>query len=160
MKKFILIFFLSIFIFNPGSISAQNKEEKVLKKPEGTIIGKLIVLEGNFMPGLGPAKTKAKEKIVPREVFLFTPAVNLKNVETVENIFYKIPGRKPFVSVKSDTKGNFSFKVPPGDYSIFTKEDGKYFANFFDGKGFIFPIKVLSGKKTKVEFRIDYLATF
>ena len=63
--------------------------------------------------------------------------------------------------LKTNKEGYFQCKLPPGKYSIFTlEEDGKFFANLFDGEGNITPFEVKKGEVTRYDISINYKAAF
>ena len=75
-------------------------------------------------------------------------------------LFSKI-NTKLVAKVKTNKEGYFQCKLTPGKYSIFTlEEDGKFFANLFDGEGNVAPFEVIEGKLTTYTINVNYKAAF
>jgi hypothetical protein len=55
----------------------------------------------------------------------------------------------------TDDKGNFSILLPPGTYSVFTKKGDLFYATRRDEKNNIAPVKVLPGKMTRVDCKVE-----
>lgn len=58
--------------------------------------------------------------------------------------------------VRSGRNGFFQIELDPGTYSVFAVEDGRLFANHFDGQGNIYPVTVQAGQVSSIRFDIDY----
>ncbi len=120
------------------------------------IKGRVEIWEGDFMPP--PTGRVYYEK---KTILIFNKT-HLKDVipESTTSTFYTTV-RTHFVdSVISDQNGYFSCSLLPGEYSLFVREKGIFYANTTDGEGFILPVKVEKGKVTEVNIRIDYKATY
>ena len=63
----------------------------------------------------------------------------------------------PFVS---GADGRFAVQLPVGRFSLFVREQSMFYANGWDGQGFIYPIDVAADTVTEVQFDITYLASF
>lgn len=61
--------------------------------------------------------------------------------------------------VESDNEGFFQIELEAGNYSLFVKEEGKYYSNLFDSNG-IFPVNIDLDQVSEVRFDITYKATF
>jgi len=120
------------------------------------IRGQVLWLEGNFMPG--PDREARRGEPAERTLYIF-PALKHAELEQT-GTFYKKPKVEPVKVVKSDEEGKFSVTLPPGLYSLLSREEDGLYANLFDGEGRVFPIVVKSGEFTEVIFRIDYKAVF
>ena len=59
-------------------------------------------------------------------------------------------------SVWSDASGFFEIVVPPGEYSIFVREDGFLHATLGGGNNLWFPGVVTPGQVTELEIQIRY----
>jgi hypothetical protein len=77
-----------------------------------------------------------------------------------ETAFYSAINTRLVQTVTSNDSGYFSVLLSPGEYSLFTKKDALYYANNFDGKGHIAPVKVNPGNITQVNVNIDYDAVY
>lgn len=61
---------------------------------------------------------------------------------------------------QTDSDGTFSGCLPPGQYSVFTVEEGGFFANQFDGEGHIQPVEIRAGDTTDISIDINYKAYY
>lgn len=174
----ILTLILCIFcIFTSLSFSQKNKKRvhkrvkkvKVISKPvaepvaitekeiQQGICGSIFWKSGNYMPS--PDREMPKAKPVQRELLVY----ELTNISeaTLQNGFYTAIVKSKIKSVKSDVEGKFCLDLPEGEYSLFVKEGDKgLYANSFDGKGNIFPVKVDKDKVSIIVFTIDYQAAY
>ena len=57
--------------------------------------------------------------------------------------------------VDTDDKGYFQVALPPGTYSVFTKNGDLFYASRRDEKNNIAPVEVLPGKMTRVDCRVE-----
>jgi hypothetical protein len=142
MKTIVII----VFICLAGQVSAQKQG----------ICGKVLWLEGNQMPGPGPARPKAKG--VVREIHIYEVAT-LQDANR-ENGFYKEIKTDLVAKTFSESDGSYKVKLPPGRYSVFTKEPEGLFANLFDQTGAINPVTVETGKFTTHDLSVNYKAAY
>lgn len=78
-----------------------------------------------------------------------------------EGPLYKAIRRPLIAKVKTDAKGWFQCKLPPGIYSVFTgEENGQFFAGLSNGKGELNPVEVVKGKVTVCDIVVNYNAVF
>lgn len=119
------------------------------------IKGTVLWLEGNFMPG--PGMDKEGEPVV-RQLYIY-PIMNKREL-TKTGDFYELPDQEPVKIVESNADGQFRVGLPPGSYSLFSKEEGGLYASVQDGKGNIHPIEVKEGEFTEVTFKVDYKAVY
>ncbi|WP_226391296.1 carboxypeptidase regulatory-like domain-containing protein [Penaeicola halotolerans] len=124
------------------------------KMNEG-IQGELKWVEGNLMPG--PNANPARPKAVDREVYIFA-LTSMSEVRLVDGLF-EMPKTKLIATTQSEN-GKFKVAVPPGVYSIFTKEENGFFANEFNAFGHINPVEVTRGEISRVEILINYMAAY
>jgi hypothetical protein len=69
--------------------------------------------------------------------------------------------RTPLIAtIRSDASGFFQVQLPPGTYSIFTREDTLFYANGLDGHGNIWPVSVVADSVTGIRFDINYEASW
>lgn len=115
-------------------------------------------LSGNQMPS--PDKTPDPGTGVSREIGIFTLTRESDAVPGKASGFYKKLKTKRVLSFWSNNQGCFSTTLTPGKYSILVKEDGQWYANQFDGDGYIFPFEVKEGEVTTLNFRITHKAAF
>ncbi|MEW6686966.1 MAG: hypothetical protein AB1393_12310 [Candidatus Edwardsbacteria bacterium] len=116
--------------------------------------GNVWFWKGNFMPG------SATGTITPvvRQVFVYKP-VHIDSVVTVGySPFYLAIHGTLVATTTSNNTGFFQMVLDTGKYSLFVKEDTLYYANLFDGEGYILPAKVARDSVTKVQIDITYEA--
>jgi hypothetical protein len=121
------------------------------------ICGSILWKSGNLMPS--PDREVPKPKPIQRELLVY----ELTNISeaTLQDGFYTAIVKSKLKSVKSDADGKFCLDLPEGDYSLFVKEGDKgLYANSFDGKGNIFPVKVSKDKISIIVFTVDYQAVY
>lgn len=121
------------------------------------ICGSIIWKSGNLMPS--PDHKAVKATPIQRELFVY----ELTNISetTLQSGFYTDIVKSKVKSVKSGADGKFCLDLPEGDYSLFVKEGDKgLYANSFDGKGNIFPVKVSKDKVSIIVFTVDYQAAY
>lgn len=64
--------------------------------------------------------------------------------------------RSPLVrQIETDDKGYFQVFLPPGTYSVFTKNGELFYASRRDEKNHIAPVEVLPGKMTRVQCSVE-----
>ena len=113
---------------------------------------------GNQMPS--PDIQPVEPKGVQTTLYIYE-STNISQVERLGNSsFYNAVHTKLIKSVESDSLGYFITPLPVGAYSLFTKVDGKFYANSFDSRNNIAPTNVEENKLTKVNFVISARATY
>ena len=125
------------------------------------IMGQVNWVEGNLMPTIGDTiyHARAKGKGIQREILILN-AVKADNLSMGNNGLYtQLPG-KIVAKVQSDEGGNFKSNLPAGTYSVFTKEEGGFFANIYDGDNYINPVTVQKGIFTEIVIVINYKAVY
>lgn len=124
---------------------------------EQGVKGTVIWYEGNLMPSINSSGSKSG-KPIEREV-VFCKPVKMNDLTKSGSFF---TGLDSYITHKttSDSKGMFAIKLPAGKYSVFTKEDDGYYANSFDGQGFIQVIEVKQNEVTNLPLKVDYKAVY
>ncbi|UII32377.1 carboxypeptidase regulatory-like domain-containing protein [Fulvivirga ulvae] len=145
--KYVLLFLMAVSFIACKSSTAQQ----VLQG----IKGQVLWFEGNFMPGPGQSN---KGKPVHRTVLIYE-VTSMNNVVQENQLYEKVPS-KLIKTIETDENGNFSIHLPPGRYSVFTKEENGLFANVFDGEGNINPVTVKPGEMTEITIDINYKAVY
>ena len=84
--------------------------------------GQLFLVTGNQMPG--PDKVHIPRKGTVREIYVYE-LTNIAEADKEEG-FYKKVHTKFVKSMFSKTDGTFKIKLPPGNYSLFVKENIGY----------------------------------
>lgn len=162
--RFVYIF---AYLFSTISMVSCQKANNAVQKDTSEIMdcssnikqginGKLFWSEGNLMPG--PGIPQASGKGIKREMLIYE-LTSLKQVKK-EGYFFKDISQKLIAQTSSDNNGCFSMELEPGEYSIFSKEDGGLYANEFDGQGNIFKVEVKKNQVTDIVFRINYKARY
>ena len=144
---------LSLFLFSScktNKISTQG------------IKGQIFWVEGNQMP---QAKSEGSTSVSPaakrpvKRTIQIHQLTHINEASLGDYLFGNI--ETPLVaSVETNNEGEFSVKLPPGKYSIFTVEENGYFASIFDLDSYIHPVKVEENEWSKIEITIDYKASF
>ncbi len=122
------------------------------------VFGRVLWLEGNFMPS--PDKPQSKGGVpVLRSIYIYE-ITKLSDVTGEAPLFSKI-NTALVAKVKSNNDGYFQCKLKLGRYSIFTlEEDGKFFANLFEGDGAIASFEVKEGEVVTYDIRINHKAAY
>lgn len=129
----------------------------IFGKREG-IRGTIYRVQGNQMPAPGEPSTQPQPYQATLYVYQLT---NTSQVEKAAKAsFYKAIHTKLVKEVRSDKKGKFKVKLPPGQYSLFLKTENGYYANLFDDKNNIAPITVVKGKYAEIDMKADWDAVF
>ncbi|QED36678.1 hypothetical protein FK178_02645 [Antarcticibacterium arcticum] len=109
---------------------------------------------GDFMPvGRGTICQ------VKREVYVYELTTNADVEQIGFTPFYSAINTNLVAMVESDSDGFFQVELEPGDYSLFVKEDGKFYSNFHSSTA-IFPVTINSNQVSEVRFDVTYKATF
>lgn len=154
MKYFFSCFCL---LFSAFSCTSSKKATSAATIEQG-IEGFVQEAKGNLMPS--PGREPASPKSISTTVYIY----ELTNVVQTQRVdvspFYQSVSTKFVQSVTSDSTGYFSVPLPPGDYSLFTKVKGLFYANNFDAQNNIAPVKVEEKKVAKVNILISADAVF
>jgi|SRR5450432_847347 len=149
LKRTIWLLSVSSLIF---VASAFNQEKRT------GLEGYIFRISGNRMPS--PTTKLSQPKGVSAVLYIYE-LTNLSQVTRQgESAFYSAIHTKLLQQVESDSTGYFHLTLPPGEYSLFTKKDALYYANNFDGKNNIAPVKVIAHKVTQINVNIDYDAVY
>ena len=122
------------------------------------IEGYVYRISGNQMPS--PQIKPAPPKGTQTTVYIYELTGLDKVSRQGQSAFYFYVNTKLIKKTESDSSGYFKASLPPGRYSVFTKKDTLFYANWFDKDNNISPIEVLPGKMTKTEIRMDYDASY
>jgi hypothetical protein len=132
--------------------------ESGMKTREQGIEGQVFRISGNQMPS--PDRKPSAPKGIKTTVYIFelinTSQVSRQNLSP----FFSAINTALVKKVETDSNGYFKVQLLTGDYSLFTKKDNLYYANWFDGNNNIAPATVLPEKMTRVEVRVDYDASY
>lgn len=146
--KNLLLLIIPIFFMSCKSTEAQTVDQG--------IVGQVKWYEGNLMPG--PDNKATQGEAVQREVHIYE-LVSMNEMPRKEELYEEAPS-KLVKKVTTDENGNFTAALPPGRYSVFTKEDKGLFASISDGDGNINPVTVKEGELTEIKIDINYKAYY
>jgi hypothetical protein len=118
--------------------------------------GQVFWVSGNQMPG--PESILSPNQGAVREVLVYE-LTTIKDVTQVGPFFRDIK-TKMVATIQSKPDGTFKVKLPPGAYSVFTKEKNGLYANLFDEKNNINPVVVKIGEYVWKVITIDYDAAY
>ncbi len=122
------------------------------------IEGYIFKVAGNRMPS--PDVKLSPPKGIPATLYIYE-LTNLNQLTRVdESAFYSTIKTRLVKTTESDASGYFSVALPAGQYSLFTKKDALFYANYFDGQNNVAPVKVSPGKVTQVNVNVDYEASY
>lgn len=120
------------------------------------IKGQVFWLSGNQMPG--PGRESAPHLGIQREIHIYKPATPT-DAEQQDGFFKEI--KTEFVAkTLTKTDGRFKIKLPPGEYSVFTREPKGLFANLYDKDNRINIVVVKPKKFTWHVITVDYEAVY
>ncbi len=120
--------------------------------------GNVWFWEGNFMPIADP--NYAKITPVKRDIYIYeaTPDSMVEG-SNGGTFFTKINSK--FINItQSDEDGFYQITLPLGKYSFFVKEDSLFYANGWDGEGYILSATVTENNITKNQIDITYKAVY
>jgi hypothetical protein len=152
MKTFSTAFlFAGLFL---SACSGTKGSDSITQGIRGTVAEAV----GNQMPS--PDVKPSGPQPVATTVYVF----ELTNMTQVQRQagepFYTSIATRQVDSVKSDKEGKFALALEPGRYSIFTRVDGRWYANLFDGANNIQPVTVEAGKVTETKIVISAKAFY
>jgi len=117
------------------------------------ISGFVYRISGNQMPSRN--RPAAQPPGIQTTLFIYE-VTNIKDVTRKEtSSFYYSINKKLIVTVHSDSTGHFLVQLPIGLYSVFTKVNRLFYANTFDEKNNIAPVKVEKGKISVIKIKMD-----
>ncbi len=121
------------------------------------IWGNVWFWEGNFQPfGWG--------NITPvQRTIYFYQLTRYDSVEPATGTWYVRVHSLVVDSAISGTNGFYQITMPPGEYSVFVREDTLYYANWFtirDSTWYILPVPVWKDSVTKFQIDLTYKAAF
>lgn len=134
------------------------------RRPLQGICGTVTELTGNQMPRItedGKDPKTGNGKRVVREVLIYPVLTMQQAPMNSEGFIDSVTRVKPVKSVKSDGSGKFcAYGLAPGLYSLLVREPKGLYANQFDDKNRIFPVRVTTRKITQTEITISHQAAF
>lgn len=153
--KYTTISLLVIISFTLSSCGSVRDGHYSIKQG---VFGKVVWVQGNMMPS-PDLPTSGNGKPARRTIKIYKHAT-FNQVNGEAPLFESIK-TKLIRTVKSDENGYYQAKLLPGKYSIFTlEEDGKLFANLFDGEGLISAFEVKFDEVVTFDIKINYKAHY
>jgi hypothetical protein len=119
--------------------------------------GYIYELTGNQMPMKGKP-TNSNKHGVKRDIYIYK-ATALQQTQGKTPLFDQVNTPLVFKTI-SDRNGHYKANLPQGTYSVFVKEDGKFFAAETDGSGILNPVTVTSNTTTLRDITITVDAAF
>ena len=167
---FALISTLSVFgcgIFGLGDCGDAERAPIPQLQPEKLTIqegvwGQLAFWEGDFTPSVPELACRRGTVVaVQRVVLVYEPTLGSMATVSAEHVSLLSDVSTTAVdSVWSDATGFFELAVPPGDYSIFVREDGFLYTWTGAGQRSVFdPVAVASGQTIPIRIQIRYKST-
>lgn len=144
ISPYLIIFLFACSGLKPGLQTTQG------------LSGYIYLLQGNQMPSPGRAISKGRG--VSREIFIYAPT-NIRQTTGSSPMFNHINTRL-ITQTKSDSTGFYSINLPAGKYSVFIKDDGKFFASESDGTGILNPVQIGPNHITRKDFTINNRAVY
>ncbi|WP_133999903.1 hypothetical protein [Dinghuibacter silviterrae] len=101
-----------------------------------------------------------KGKGIPALVYIY-PIVNLSQVEPDQKAsFYKTVHARVIKTVQADSTGFFEASLDTGNYSLFIRIGGLYYASLTDQYNHLAPIRVEAQKVTYIELTYKDRVTY
>ena len=123
--------------------------------------GEVRWVEGNLMPMIGDTTYARRAQGIPiqREILVYKPT-KVDDLVRLNGSFYSSITTDLVAKVKSGKDGKFMVSLPVGKYSIFVSEEGKLFANVFDGENHINPVTIHADKYADLKILVNYKAFY
>ena len=122
------------------------------------IWGTVSSMEGNCMPPTNPSTCKNCPVKRTIQVYQYT-TLNQATPSGNSGVFFDSFNTPLVAQTTADDDGFFQMNLPAGSYSIAIIENGKIYANGFDGSGGITPFSHTSGVQ-KLNLTMTYKAVF
>lgn len=125
------------------------------------LFGRVIWVEGNRMPMIteeGQPVENGGGVGVKRTIYIFK-AISAAAVEQQEG-FFKLNLSDAVAVIETDPNGRFFVALPPGKYSILSKEERGLWAGIFDAENHLNPIRVEKGNIAEMTLEINYMAFY
>jgi hypothetical protein len=151
-----LLFFILLLGCRNNSIVIPPDTKVQVTITQG-VWGNVWFWSGNFMP-MSESGTVTP---VVRQLFIYepTPYDSVIHAKRLGG-FYRTINSKLVTTASSNSTGFFQVSLPPGNYSIFVKEDSLYWMGMSDAMGIIGGFKVSHSAITKMQVDINYEAAY
>ncbi|MCK4632307.1 MAG: carboxypeptidase regulatory-like domain-containing protein [candidate division Zixibacteria bacterium] len=124
------------------------------------VYGQVDFWEGNFMPMPYPENPDGGITPVSRTIFFYEKTTFSDVVPEGYGTFYSEIKTNLIATTESGTDGRYEISLPPGEYSVFVRENDLYYANGSDGEGYIWLVTVPQGETTEFVIEITHAAYF
>jgi hypothetical protein len=152
-----ILFLLPALVFQGLAGQDENAIGSQPKISQG-LEGYVYRISGNQMPSPNAKPHPLKGISTGLYIYVLT---GLDQVERVnQSAFYSHIHSKYIGMVMTDSNGFFRIALPSGKYSLFVKKDSLFYANLFDQHNHINPAEVFPGKISRIEFRMDFDASY
>lgn len=121
------------------------------------VAGQVWFWRGDFMPGCPSGEIRGVERVV--YVHELTHQDQTTAAEPYQGPFVTAIATAVVDSVRSDSRGFFQLRLPPGRYSLFVREGERVYANRWDA-GYVQPVEVQPGRVTRAQLDLTYEAAF
>jgi len=126
-------------------------------QPNQGIKGQVLWISGNQMPQ--PDAMKPGRNGVQRELHVYELTTIDQASRSPEGLFTDIKTRL-ITKIVTKKDGSFKLRLPPGQYTLFVKEENGLFANRFDQNNAISPVIVSQKQFTWLPIKVDYKAAY
>lgn len=121
------------------------------------IKGQVFWVSGNQLPG--PDANRTAHYGVQRELYIHE-LTTLKQVTMSPDGFFSNIKTKLVAQISTNPDGSFKIRLPPGEYSVFVKEEEGFYANLFDKNNAINPVFVKEKQYAWLPITVDYQAAY
>ena len=122
------------------------------------IKGQVTQVSGNRMPD--PDEPATQPQALKTTIYIYE-GTNISQVERVGTSPFYSAIKTPLVKeIESDSTGHFAVTLDPGNYSLFTKVDGKFYANSFDSRNNIAMVTVEKDKVSQFNISVSPKASY
>jgi len=155
MYKNLFVFFSLILFFSSCLFQKKAISTKYIKQG---VAGKVFLVSGNQMPA--PNAPKPHPKPISTTIYIYK-ITNLSQVVRVDEAPIYTQIFTSFIdSVTSNKEGFFYKTLPVGNYSLFTKVNGLFYANAYDDKNNIQPVNVQKASVAQITIQISNNAVY
>jgi hypothetical protein len=149
MKYKYMIPGLVIFLFACSGLKSAQPVSQGLS-------GYIYLVRGNQMPS--PGRPISKGRGVSRDIYIYEPT-SVSQTQGTSPVFDAIKTRL-IAHTKSDTTGRYHINLPVGKYSVFVKDNGKFFAAESNGEAILNPVEVFVKTFTQKDIIINNKAAY
>lgn len=122
------------------------------------VTGQVLRIRGNQMPS--PDLPAPVYPGISTGIYFFEPVTESSVVSAAQQGIYSTVNARLVKETRSYKNGRFSLRIKPGKYSVFIGKDSLFYANIRDGKGFLNPVDISSGRQAGITLRADWDAYY